>query len=166
MLNQTAPDFSLSNLEGVPCRLSEQRGQIVVLVFWSAECPWSEQADQEILALLPAWGNQVAFWAVAANANESMELIQLIADERKLPVVLHDNYQEVTNLYDGQTTPHAFVIDRQGCLRYRGAVSDRTFRQRTATRLYLREAVEALLSGLLPDPAETSPYGCTIVRFE
>ena len=47
---------------------------------------------------------------------------------------------------------------------YRGAFDDVTFRQRAATRSYLKDAVEALLAGRNPDLAETAPYGCTIVR--
>jgi hypothetical protein len=39
-----------------------------------------------------------------------------------------------------------------------------TFRRRQATRFYLREAVEALFEGRLPEPAETTAYGCAIVR--
>jgi hypothetical protein len=57
------------------------------------------------------------------------------------------------------------VIDATGILRYRGAFDDVTFRQRTPARFYLKEAVEVLLAGKLPDPAETQPYGCTIVRY-
>ncbi len=57
------------------------------------------------------------------------------------------------------------VLDADGVLRYRGAFDDVTFRQRTPTRFYVKEAVEALLAGHLPDPAEAPPYGCTVVGF-
>jgi hypothetical protein len=49
-------------------------------------------------------------------------------------------------------------------LRYQGAVDNITFRKREATHFFLQEAVEALLAGRLPQPAETPAYGCTIVR--
>jgi hypothetical protein len=62
------------------------------------------------------------------------------------------------------TTPHTFIVDREGILRYRGAVDDVTFRQRKAMRFFLEEAVEALLDGHLPEVAETPAYGCAIVR--
>jgi hypothetical protein len=55
-------------------------------------------------------------------------------------------------------------MDRDGILRYRGAVDDVTFRQRKATRFFLKEAVDALLEGHLPARTETPAYGCTIVR--
>jgi hypothetical protein len=70
----------------------------------------------------------------------------------------------VADLYEAQTTPHVFVIDREGILRYRGAVDDVTFRQRTPARFFLDEAVEALLEGHVPALVESPAYGCTIVR--
>jgi hypothetical protein len=56
------------------------------------------------------------------------------------------------------------VIDAQGILRYQGAFDDVTFRQRTPTLIYLHMAVEALQSDQQPEPAETPPYGCSVVR--
>ncbi|MBP1694278.1 MAG: hypothetical protein H6Q37_2161 [Chloroflexi bacterium] len=87
------------------------------------------------------------------------------AATRGLPLLLVDGNQEVTELYDAQTTPNVYLVDEHGILRYRGAVNDRTFRQRTPLRFYLRDAVQALLEGRLPEIAETSPYGCAIVHF-
>ncbi len=83
---------------------------------------------------------------------------------RRLPIVLIDADHSVADLCDAQTTPHIFVIDRDGILRYRGAVDDITFRRRKPTRFFLEEAVEALLDGHLPTLSETPAYGCTIVR--
>jgi hypothetical protein len=71
----------------------------------------------------------------------------------------------VAGRYGALTTPHAFLIDRQGILRYRGAVDDVSFRQREPTRFYLREAVEAVLADQLPEVPEVQPFGCTIVRY-
>src|SRR5512141_2137995 len=56
-LNAPAPDFLLSDLDGQPHRLSDYRGQVVAVIFWSAECGWSEQADSELRKTsVPRWG--------------------------------------------------------------------------------------------------------------
>lgn len=102
--------------------------------------------------------------SVASNRNEAIQQVEASARARHIYPVLIDAENSVANLYEAQTTPHAFVIDREGILRYRGAVDDITFRQRQATRFYLRDAVEALLEGRLPELNETPAYGCTIVR--
>ena len=84
--------------------------------------------------------------------------------QRGLPTVLIDAEHVVADLYEAVTTPHVFVVDKEGILRYRGAVDDVTFRQRKAARFFLDEAVESLLNGHLPTLTETPAYGCTIVR--
>jgi peroxiredoxin len=103
--------------------------------------------------------------SIASNVNESVELLRRVAQERKLPLLLHDKHQLVADLYGAQTTPHLFVIDRQGILRYQGSYNDLTFRKRLPSRQYLNEAIEALLAGRQPELEQTTPYGCSIVRF-
>ena len=73
--------------------------------------------------------------------------------------------QVALDAYGVQTLPHLFVIDARGLLRYRGAFDDVTFRQRTPTRFYLKDAVDRLLAGQTPNPAETPAYGCAVVRY-
>ena len=102
--------------------------------------------------------------SIAANRNESTRLLEDISKTRRLPEVLLDPEHLVADLYQAVTTPHVFVVDREGILRYRGAVDDVTFRHRQATRFYVEEAVEALLDGRLPENQEMPAYGCAIVR--
>ena len=102
--------------------------------------------------------------AIAANRNESVHMVEEASSARRISQILIDRQHAVADLYEAVTTPHVFVVDRGGILRYRGAVDDVTFRHRQATRFYLQEAVEALLNGSLPPLSETPAYGCAIVR--
>ncbi|MFZ5922934.1 MAG: redoxin domain-containing protein [Chloroflexota bacterium] len=163
-INQPAPDFELPDLEGGVHRLSDFRGRIVIVSFWSAECPQVQRVDKLLVPSLAGWGGEVALLPVAANANEPLEALENASITRGLPIVLHDAEGQVADLYEAVTTPHVFVIGRDGILRYRGAFDNVTFRQRQATQSYLADAVAALLDGRLPNPAETQPYGCAIVR--
>jgi peroxiredoxin len=163
-LNQLAPDFELPDLQGNLHRLSRYRGRIVIVNFWSAECAYSVRTDELILNWLTAWGSKVILLSVAMNRNESVRSLEEAALERGLSIVLMDAGFIVTDLYGVQVTPHIFVIDGEGVLRYRGAVDDVSFRQREATRSYLKEAVEALLTNRLPDLPDTPAYGCALVR--
>ena len=162
---QAAPDFSLPDLLGVTHQMSDFRGRIAMLNFWSAECPWSARTDHELSTQLNAWGEQACLIPIASNANEPVGLLRRVAQERVLPLLLHDQHQVVADLFGAQTTPHLFVIDQQGILRYQGSYNDISFRQRVPTRHYLVEAIQALLDGKLPDPEHTAPFGCSIVRF-
>jgi peroxiredoxin len=163
-LNQPAPDFQLPDLLGVLHKLSDYRGRIVIVNFWSAECPHSDRADRSLMACLVEWGQDVQLLSVAANRNESPQMVEDASRARQLPMVLIDAEHTVADRYEAVTTPHSFVVDRGGLLRYRGAIDDVTFRQRKVTRFYLEEAVDALLAGRLPELQETPAYGCAIVR--
>ena len=163
-LNQPAPDFELPDLQGISHQLSDYLGKIVIINFWSAECPHSERTDRSTMACLVQWGEDVVMLSIAANRNESIQMLEEAAKTRRLPTVLIDAEHVVADVYEAQTTPHVFVVDREGIFRYRGAVDDVTFRHRKATRFFLKEAVEALLDGRLPKLTEMPAYGCTIVR--
>ncbi|MBP6177562.1 MAG: redoxin domain-containing protein [Anaerolineales bacterium] len=165
-INQPAPDFALPDLHGRIHRLSDYRGQIVIVNFWSCECPHSERTDKAILSMFVQWreASPVTMLSIASNRNETAEALQAAAESRRLPAVLLDADCSVADLFNAQTTPHVFVIDREGILRYRGPVDNVTFRQRNPTRFFLDEAVESLLDGHLPAAAESPAYGCAIVR--
>jgi peroxiredoxin len=163
-LNDPAPDFELPDLEGRLHRLSDYRGRIVIVNFWSCECPHSERTDRSTMACLVQWGADVAMLSIAANRSESISSMVEAVNARRLPRILIDAKHVVADLYEAVTTPHVFVVDQDGILRYRGAVDDVRFRQPKATRFFLEEAVEALLEGRLPALEETPAYGCAIVR--
>ena len=163
-LNQPAPDFELPDLQGRLHKLSDYRGRIVIVNFWSAECPHSERTDHSIRACLAKWGEEVEMLPIAPNRSESTQMVEEAAKARRLPKVLRDAELVITDLYEAVATPHVFVIDRAGILRYRGALDDMRFRQPVVTHFYLEEVVEALLEERDPPLQETLAYGCAIVR--
>jgi len=161
---QQAPDFTLPDLSGVPHRLGAGRGRILVLVFWSADCGHSERTNRTLAALRAEWGERVEVWWVASNPNESLKRLRGAALSERIGPVLVDGDQSVADLYGARATPHVFVVDSDNVLRYAGAPDDVALRNPNPTRAYLALAVEALLAGRQPEPAETPPFGCALVR--
>jgi len=159
------PDFCLNDLEGRPQRLSDLRGKIVVLYFWSAECAWCHRVDGALVELTHTWDEQVVLLAISANQEESHETLWKEAKARGIGPVLRDADQKIARLYGAVTTPQFFILDASGVLRYQGAFDNVSFRQRTATRYYAADALQALLEGLFPDPSETPPYGCALTIY-
>ena len=90
------------------------------------------------MAIFLQWADDVVMLSIASNRNENIEALKTAADARRLPTVLIDAQCSVADLYQAQTTPHAYVVDRDGILRYRGAVDDVTFRKRTPSRFFSR----------------------------
>jgi hypothetical protein len=74
---------------------------------------------------------------------------------------LRDESQDVARAYGAETTPDVFVLDAGGLLRYRGA-PDADYEDPTQNAAFLRAALDAVLDGRGPDPAQTPPVGCSI----
>ncbi len=164
-VGEIAPVFQLADLSGRTYRLDNSLNQIVVLNFWSAQCEWCERVDRELLIQMDQWKERVSLWCIASNSNESEGLIEEVAWQRGISPVLLDKKHKVGDMYGAQTTPHFYVVDEMGILRYQGSWDDITFRQRVATQAYVQQAVEALIQGKQPEISQTPPYGCALVRY-
>jgi hypothetical protein len=74
---------------------------------------------------------------------------------------LRDESQEVARAYGAKTTPDVFLLDAHGRLRYRGA-PDSDHRDPGQGAIWLREALDAVLSGEQVGRPETEPVGCSV----
>lgn len=160
------PNFMLPVINrGDQIVLGDLKGHFVVLDFWSAECPWSVMYDAYFHDRVPLWAVQnIRFMAINSNADESDSRVLAAMAERKLAfTVMRDPGHEVADAYGATTTPHVYVIDREGLLAYHGAIDDRTM-EKEPTVNYLDNALAALRADKTPDPAVTEARGCTIVR--
>jgi peroxiredoxin len=166
MNGSAAPDFKLSDLEGHSWELADFHATLLVIFFWSAECAWSQRCDPAALLLQQEFGNKVNWVAMASNADETITQLKQAAKQRQLPLVLVDKDQQMADHFEAVTTPQYFVFDQERRLRYQGAFDDANFRQRSATKPYLADAIRALLNGEKPEPEQTTSYGCAIVRWQ
>src|SRR5688500_3307183 len=99
-LNEPAPDFELPDLQGGCHQLSDFRGKIIIVNFWSAECPHSERTDRYLLTLLENWGTEVVMLSIASNRNESAQMLAQAAGSRRIPKLLIDSENVVADLYE------------------------------------------------------------------
>lgn len=167
LLNQFGPDFTLPAVNAGRVSLADFRGAVIVLTFWSAECPWSRRADVLLLYRELTWTPRgVQVLGIASNPGEPEAEITYELERRgvRYPVLL-DIGQSVAAAYQAQTTPHFFVMDRRGIVRYTGALDDATVEQPRPRVLHVDQAVNAVLDGRRPDLAATPPYGCVIPRL-
>ena len=73
---------------------------------------------------------------------------------------LRDESQDVAHAFGARTTPDVFVLDSELALRYRGA-PDEDHSDPSKGAAWLRGALDAVLEGRAPDPAETEPVSCS-----
>lgn len=113
---QPAPDFALKSTAGKKLRLSEWRGEVVLMSFWAEWCGrCSDQLDQlEKLRLQHASGG-VQF--VAVNIDRDGQPSRDAASRRQL-LILHDADQSVARQYDLSDLPLTVLVDAHGTVRH------------------------------------------------
>lgn len=163
-----APDFTLKSWDGTKhYTLSSYRakgdhaGSIVVVDFWCAKCPASRRADPVLAALTRDYAKQgVVFIAVDSNKLlQGTELGDYIAGAKlPFPVVEDDNFA-VADKFGALVTPHVFVVDAKGVIRFAGGIDNRRKPDAPDYQPHLRDALDALLRGAAPPVSSARAYG-------
>ncbi|MGI8713028.1 MAG: thioredoxin family protein [Solirubrobacteraceae bacterium] len=166
-IGAAAPDFSLHDTAGNSWALNG--APAIVLVFTCNHCPYALAWHDRIADAARDYADRgVVFMAINSNdadrfPRDSYDAMQRrVAQDGEWPMpYLHDVTQAVARAYGARTTPDVFMLDGQGVLRYRGA-PDGDYDDRSQRAAWLRDALDAVLAGSAPEPAQTEPVGCSI----
>ena len=110
-----APDFVLKSLSGENLRLSEYRGEIVMLSFWATWCGDCRAQLEELAAMYERYQNAgVELLDLDQNDNQASRMARSLGV--KYPI-LHDPTGEVGKLYAVDKMPVMVLIDRSGVVR-------------------------------------------------
>ncbi len=169
-----APDFALPSVDGQTVRLSDHKGQIVVLEWFNPDCPFVKQAHEKgaLKDMARRWGSKGVFW-IAINSGavgkqgHGRERNRAAIERYGLdhPVLL-DETGMVGRKYGADHTPHVFVIDGLGKLRYAGGLDNMPFGEVSEPGQqptpHLQDALEALSRGQAPAVLQTKSWGCSV----
>jgi peroxiredoxin len=170
-----APNVSMADTTGRSFALSNLRGRPVVLEWTNYECPYvsrhydsgnMQSVQRQAMAAGVTWitifssapGKQGYLDARGADyftAQKNATPTYKVLDPRGI----------IGRAFGARTTPHMFVIDRQGTIVYAGAIDDQpraVVPASTPTRNYVLEAVSATNRGQVPAVRATAAYGCSI----
>jgi AhpC/TSA family len=174
-IGQAAPEFTAKDSKGTDIQLSQYHGKTVVLEWTNADCPftrkhYSSGNMQSVQALAQRDG--VVWLSIISSAPGKQGYVNgpaadvLTQSRQAAPTaVLLDPSGTLGRLYGAKTTPHMFVIDKNGALQYMGGIDSIASADAgdiPHAEPYLKEAMVAVEQGKAPPHALTKPYGCSI----
>src|SRR5262245_25121588 len=112
-VGSVAPDFELPDLAGVRHKLSEFRGQDVLLIFFNPKCGFCTRMAADLAALQPEAGGGRAMPLVVTSGDPD-ENRQLVERYGIRCVVLRQEQMEVASQFRAQGTPMGYRIDAAG----------------------------------------------------
>ncbi|HET8796204.1 MAG TPA: thioredoxin family protein [Thermoanaerobaculia bacterium] len=164
-----APAFALVNAtDGATVAMKPDDGKLKVVVFTCNQCPYAKAFEPRIIEIANRFRvSGVEFYAVNPNddakyVEETLANMKARAAEKDYPFpYLKDGDSSIARAYGARVTPHVYVVDGDGVVRYRGYVDDSAKpeeRQKTG----LTDALNALINGRDIPATETRAFGCTI----
>ena len=116
--SEAAPDFTLKSVSGDNVRLSEHRGDVILLNFWASWCGPCRQ-EMPLLEKIQERYNQLGFTVLGVNVDKDSALAEKMLKD--VPVtfpVLLDNTGKVSASYNVSAMPTTVIIDRDGNMRF------------------------------------------------
>lgn len=172
-IGDAVPDFTLPDLDGKKVSLSDYKGKLVVLEWFNPGCPFVKQVHNaggifETRAAQEAKEGTV--WlainsGAPGNQGTGAEKNKAAAAKWNMshPILLDDS-GEVGRMFGARTTPHMFVISKDGKLIFRGGPNNASYGREPADGLknYLDDALKAAKAGQPVANADTKPWGCSV----
>jgi len=169
-IGDKATDFKLKSVDGKMYSMSDfKTAKGFIVVFTCNHCPFAVKYEDRINALAKKYKPQ-GYILLAINPNDpavepddSFELMKVRAKEKGFAFpYLFDEGQKIYPQYGATKTPHAFLLDKNGIVKYIGAIDDNVDSASEVKVKYLENAIAALESGKTPSPETTKAIGCSI----
>jgi peroxiredoxin len=174
-IGKAAPDFKLKDHTGKEYSLSEFKGKNVVLEWYNHDCPFVRKHydSGNMQKLQKEYSGEDTVWltiissAPGEQGHRDPAGIKKERDAEKMAslTTLIDESGVVGRSYDAKTTPHMYIVDASGVLRYQGAIdSIRSADKNDITKAenYVASAMAAIKKGESVKVAKTNAYGCGV----
>jgi peroxiredoxin len=165
-VGKPAPDFKLKGVDGKEHGLAEYKGKVVVLEWSNADCQFCQRHAKggTVAKVMGNFKDKPVVWVnVDSTGDAKAEDCKKFATDNKVETYLLDPTGATGKAYGAKTTPHCFVIDKDGKLAYMGAIDDdKDGTKGDKAKNYVKEAIDAVLKGSTVATATTDPYGCPV----
>lgn len=159
-----ASDFTLKDLDGKTHALKDLKGKIVVLEWTNKDCPaWRGRLDV-LKKTAETYRKKGVVWLHIDSTFKQDEAAskEYMQSNKVTDPVLVDRDGKVGHAYDARTTPHMFVINKDGMIAYDGAIDDDQRGEKEKPTNYVAKALDEILAGKTVTHARTTPYGCSV----
>ncbi len=113
-----APNFTLKSNSGKNIKLSELRGQVVLINFWASWCGPCRQEMPELNKLYSKY-KKLGFTILGVNVEEdNTDALKIIRDDKISFPILFDSENKVSRLYNVTGMPTTVLVARDGTMRY------------------------------------------------
>jgi peroxiredoxin len=118
VIGEAAPDFALPAVAGGNVRLSEHRGEVVLLTFWSSGCSVCA-AQLDALGSLQTTYRSAGLVTIAVSVDDNLDRALRYANSHpaRFPLLL-DRRKDVSRAYRIERLPTMVLIDRRGRVRF------------------------------------------------
>ncbi|MXX59642.1 MAG: thioredoxin family protein [Rhodothermaceae bacterium] len=174
-IGKPAPVFTLPGTDGESYDLESLQGQFVVLEWLNFGCPYVERHYRtgNMPALQKEYTEKGVKWlsivSSAPGTQGYYESDEMNAENEKMggmqSAILLDPEGDVGKMYGAITTPHMYIIDKEGILIYKGGIDDQPRASYEKTKLadnYVRAALEEAMNGDEVSVPTSRPYGCSV----
>ncbi|MDN3016555.1 TlpA disulfide reductase family protein [Paenibacillus sp. BSR1-1] len=120
-----AYNFELPNLDGSKTKLTDYKGEVVILNYFASWCAPCKQEFPELAAFQKDYGKKYPL--IMINRGETMDRINKVTKKNQEGMTyLFDYNAKISKLYNVTGQPETFVIDKQGIIRehYNGPVTE------------------------------------------
>jgi peroxiredoxin len=173
-IGKPAPNFTATDINGKTVHLSDFKGKIVVLESYNSDCPYchNQYSSGAMQDLQKQFASEGVVWLLVNSVNPK-NMSHRTPDQAKAEIVsenmlvtawLDDSSGAIGHLYGMETTPHMFVVSKNGTLVYDGAIDNKPdpFHNPKTADNYVKDAVDDLLAGKPIAVSQTKPYGCSV----
>jgi peroxiredoxin len=118
LVGKDAPDFVLKGMDGRNLRMSEYRGQVVLVNFWAR---WAGDSRQEMPALdrINTTYGRAGLVVLGISIDEDLARAREFAGAMKVSYpILFDTGSDIGRDYQLQKMPMTILVDRAGIVRY------------------------------------------------
>ncbi|MEM1349807.1 MAG: redoxin domain-containing protein [Myxococcota bacterium] len=168
VVGKPAPTFELVDEAGAKHNLEQYKGKTVVLEWTCPTCPYVERhyESKTMASTHETVGTEDVVWLAidSTKVERAVDLQEWKTKEGFSYPVLLDRDGATGKAYGAKTTPHMYVIDPEGVLRYQGAIdnNDRGKLPEGEVKNFVIDAVNAIKEGKDLEQSETKPYGCSV----